>query len=484
MESPTQKPHVLVLTSPGSGHLVPTLGLAKRLASFSVLKITLFVVSADHASFSQSLLLKSSSEFHQDLSIVDLTPPNVAELVSADLSIESRIGIIMKESFTILESKIACMESPPAALIAEFFCMGAFHIADRLRLPKYLFITGTAWFAALILYAPTLDQEVEGEFADLNEPITIPGCKPLQPGDLIDPMLDRESERYIGCLKLAEQLQMADGIIMNTWEELEPLTVKAFRENNVLRLLTKPNVYPVGPIVRGVGSEGTANECWHWLNMQPNESVLYVSFGSGGNLTSEQMNELAWGLEQSRQRFIWVVRPPSDIDASGSFFGSNGCQEDLGYLPNNFLKRVHGVGLVVQNWAPQEYILAHPSIGGFLSHCGWNSTLESIMNGVPIIAWPLFAEQHMNAALLAEDLGVAVRAESLRSKGVIKREDIARIVKLVMVTKEGKEMRDKVNDAKQGALKAMAEGGSSYSSLLELVNEIRINRDAPLLVKA
>ena len=128
--------------------------------------------------------------------------------------------------------------------------------------------------------------------------------------------------------------------------------------------------------------------------MQPSESVIYVSFGSGGTLSKSQIAELAWGLELSQQRFIWVVRPPIDNDVHGSYF-SNTHDEietpNYNYLPEGFVTQTHKMGMLVPTWAPQEMILAHKSVGGFLTHCGWNSVLESILNGVPMIAWPLFA---------------------------------------------------------------------------------------------
>ncbi|KAK9948695.1 hypothetical protein M0R45_004260 [Rubus argutus] len=118
--------------------------------------------------------------------------------------------------------------------------------------------------------------------------------------------------------------------------------------------------------------------------------------------------EMAWGLELSQQRFIWVVRPPTTKSADSAFFTSgNGDGDHSSYLPEGFLTRTRDVGMVVPLWAPQVDILGHPSVGGFFSHCGWNSTLESVTNGVPMIAWPLYAEQRMNATLLTEELGVA-----------------------------------------------------------------------------
>lgn len=115
-----------------------------------------------------------------------------------------------------------------------------------------------------------------------------------------------------------------------------------------------------------------------WLVMQPRESVIYVSFGSGGTLSAEQTKELAWGLELRQQRFIWVIRPPIENDASANIFKmGNGFEGSSDYLPDGFLSRTHNVGLVVPMWAPQTEVLAQSSVCAFLSHCGWNSTLES-----------------------------------------------------------------------------------------------------------
>ena len=109
-------------------------------------------------------------------------------------------------------------------------------------------------------------------------------------------------------------------------------------------------------------------------------------------------------------------------DVSGSFFTvGNGSMGTVDYLPDGFLNRIHNVGLVVPMWAPQVQILEHPSIGAFLSHCGWNSTLESITNGVPMIAWPLYAEQKMNATMLTEELKVSVRSKELPTERIVER---------------------------------------------------------------
>ncbi|PKI32207.1 hypothetical protein CRG98_047402 [Punica granatum] len=216
------------------------------------------------------------------------------------------------------------------------------------------------------------------------------------------------------------------------------------------------------------------NKVLEWLDQQPAESVLYVSFGSGGTLSADQLTELAWGLEQSSHRFVWVVRPPTKDSASGSFFRlSKKTDKTPEYLPDGFVTRTQDKGLVVPTWAPQTEVLAHLSVGGFLSHCGWNSILESILNGVPMIAWPLYAEQKMNATMLAEQLGVTVKPEKLPSSGIIRRDEIEAMVRRVMEKdgNEGKQMRIRAHDLKRTADEALREGGSSHYMLSQMARE-------------
>ncbi|KAL5704846.1 hypothetical protein ACHQM5_023217 [Ranunculus cassubicifolius] len=470
------KPHIVLIASPGMGHLIPLLELSKRIVSLNKHHVTLFVVSTS-TSTSQSHLLKCSSKFHQDLQFVELTPVNIPDIVSTNLSVESRLDLIMKESLATFKLHIASMESPPAALIVDIFGLYAFHVAEKLSIPKYVFVTSSAWFAALTIYVPTLDQEIKGQYIELTEPIQIPGCKPIRPSDVVGPMLDRDIERYRMYVNMGQRMRTADGILLNTWEDLEPQSVMALRENHNLRRIMKAHIYPVGPIIRSIGPDKIHNECLDWLMGQPNDSVLYVSFGSGGTLSFEQITEVAWGLELSLQRFIWVVRPPTmSDDASGSFFNTQRESDDpFGYLPQGFLTRIRGFGMLVHDWAPQVDILSHPSLGGFLSHCGWNSILESITNGVPMIAWPLYAEQRMNATLLAEVLGVAVQPELLPSAKIIQREEIAKMVRHVMVHNEGKLLRVRVRNIKKESFEAIDTRGSSYNSLLEVSKKWEAN---------
>ncbi|KAL2498437.1 UDP-glycosyltransferase 72E1 [Abeliophyllum distichum] len=290
---------------------------------------------------------------------------------------------------------------------------------------KYVYVPTTAWFTALTIYCPVLDKEIEGQYVDQEDLLEIPGCKPVRPEDVVDPMLDRNDQQYYEYVGIGNRIPLCDGIMLNTWDYLEPTTLRAFKENDIWRSIVKIPVYPIGPLRRPVQPEGSKSAVIEWLDKQPNESVIFVSFGSGGMLSAQQITELAFGLELSEQRFIWVVRPPTEGAADDAFFttktaGSDGTPSPC-YFPEGFGTRTANLGLLVPNWADQVEILNHPSVGGFMSHCGWNSTLESICGGVPMIAWPLYSEQRLNATFLVEELGIAARPRVLPTKKVVAR---------------------------------------------------------------
>ncbi|TKY68850.1 Hydroquinone glucosyltransferase [Spatholobus suberectus] len=195
-------------------------------------------------------------------------------------------------------------------------------------------------------------------------------------------------------------------------------------------------------------------------------SVLYVSFGSGGTLSQEQMIELAYGLELSNLKFLWVVRAPNNT-ANAAYLGAQKHVDPFQFLPCGFLERTKEQGMVVPSWAPQIQILSHSSVGGFLTHCGWNSTLESVLHGVPLITWPLYAEQRMNAVVLSEGLKVGVRPR-VNENGFVERVDIVEVIKCLMEGKEGGEMRKRMKELKKAAANALKEDGSSTKTLSQL----------------
>ncbi|KAH7566449.1 hypothetical protein ACOSP7_022940 [Xanthoceras sorbifolium] len=469
----TTKPHVALLASPGMGHVIPVLELGKRLVVYHEFQVTIFVVATDAATVESQLRnLPNPNLFN----VVSLPPVDISGVVDPAASIVTKIIVMMRESLPALRSAISAMSLRPTALIVDLFGSEAMVIADELKMLKYVFIASNAWFLSATTYFPTIDKQLEEEHINQQKPLMIPGCKPVPFEDTLEAFLDPKDQVYVEYLRLGLEIPKADGVLINTWEDLETATLAAMRDTTSLGRVTKVPVYPIGPLVRQVTPPALEDSVLGWLDKQPTESVIYVSFGSGGTLSSKQMIELAWGLEQSQQRFVWVVRPPMDNDASGTFFEvGNGSDGTPNYLPDGFLTRNSEKGLVVQKWAPQAELLAHPSMGGFLSHCGWNSTMESILNGVPMIAWPLYAEQKMNATMLTEELGVAVRSKELpTTERIVEREEIETMVRRIIVDKEGHGMRSRVKKLKHSAEKATSIVGSSYDSLSKVAKDCEI----------
>ncbi|KAL3525425.1 hypothetical protein ACH5RR_013797 [Cinchona calisaya] len=466
----SKKLHIAILASPGLGHLIPVRVLGNRLASLHDVKITILVITTNTSEAESQLLKPPSGEKLVD--ILPIPPVGISHLIDANTKMVTQLSIMVHEALPGVRSTIAGMKPRPDVLIGDLFCTEAFPIATEFGMPMYLYVPSTAWFTALTTYCPVLHEQIDGQYVDQTEPLKIPGCKSVRPEDVVDPMLDRNDQQYREYLRHGIGYTLGDGILMNTWEDLEPISLEALRKNESLGAVVKRPVYPIGPLRRPIEPEGPRSELIKWLDMQPNESVIFVSFGSGGTLSAQQITELAWGLELSQQRFIWVVRPPAKSGADESFFTSgSGSDGTPDYLPEGFLTRTKKSGLVEPLWTEQVEILNHPSVGGFLSHCGWNSTLESITTGVPMIAWPLYAEQRLNATMLTEELGIAVRPEVLPTKKVVGRKEIEKMVRTVMEYKEGKLMRDKVRQLKISAENALNKGGSSYNNMCDLLKD-------------
>ncbi|GJV40277.1 hydroquinone glucosyltransferase-like protein [Tanacetum coccineum] len=459
--------HVAIFPSPGMGHLIPLAELAQRLLQHHRLFATFIIPTVVGATIKpQNDILNTMPE---NISSIFLPPVDLND-IHDDATAETRIALTMGRSFHALRETLAELvraSKRPTAFVVDVFGPPSFDIVKEFNIPPYIFCPVSAMSVISLFYTPILDKMYDCELRDLPEPLRLPGCVPFRGSEMSEPLQDKKSEIYKQILHLLNLFSLSKGVLVNSFYELEPSAFKALEEGE----WCKPEVYSVGPLIRPGSKNQTGDgiECLKWLDKQPVGSVLFVSFGSGGTLSQHQLNELAFGLEQSGQRFVWVVKSPHE-KSNASYFNAQSHLDPFGFLPDGFLDRVKDQGLVVASWVPQIEILSHGSTGGFLTHCGWNSILESVVNGVPMIAWPLFAEQRMNAVLLTDGLGVAYRVK-VDEKGLVGRDEIDKCVRNLIAGEDGRKMKLKVSELKDLAVMAMSQDGSSTKSLLSVAQK-------------
>ncbi|XP_044502312.1 hydroquinone glucosyltransferase-like [Mangifera indica] len=462
-----QKPHIAIVPSPGMGHLIPLVEFAKQLVLHHDFSVTFIITTTG------SELLKAQKlaldNLPQSINLIFLPPVSFEDL-SKDTSIQAKLTLATTRSLSLISEAIRSLVSTSrlVALVTDHFGTDAFDVAFEFNVPPYLFFTASPLQLAFLLFnLPTMDLNVSCEYRDIpTQVIDIPGFGVLvHVSDLPDPVQNRKGDAYKWFLHNTKRFVLAEGILVNSFVDFGVSLIGALQEEGT----GKPPVYPIGPLIRSSSSnESSGSDCLEWLDRQPSNSVLFVSFGSGGTLSYDQLTEFALGLEMSEQKFLWVVKSPDDKSASGSYFSVQSNKNPFDFLPKGFVERTKGQGLVVPSWAPQIEILGHSSTGGFVSHCGWNSILESVVHGVPLIAWPLFAEQRLNAVILSEDQKVALRPKA-NENGLIGRDELAKVVKDLLTSEEGMKIRERMNSLKEAAAKALSKEGSSTKTLSDMV---------------
>ncbi|GMH12092.1 hypothetical protein Nepgr_013933 [Nepenthes gracilis] len=478
--------HVLMLPFMARGHLIPFLELAKQIRRRTGFIITILNTAANIQFLRSQLLGSGVDEAAGGIRLVELPfcasdhglPPNVES--TRGLSLPQMIDLFYASTGLeaplrrfILEEIIAKEGRPPLCIIADLFFGWAFDLAKNLRSVGVTFCTGGAYGTAAYV---SLWKDIPQRHSNDGE-FTLPGFpkshrfhvsqlhKFLRAADGTDSW-----SRYFQP-QLSKTVN-SSGWLLNTVEEIEPLGM------SIIRNYVKLPVWPVGPLLPpfmlspppASDPHDRKDRCVSWLDSQPHDSVLYISFGSQNTITLTQMMELAIGLEESGKPFIWVIRPPFGFDLEGEF------REE--WLPIGFESRLSETekGMVVKKWAPQMEILSHRSTGAFLSHCGWNSVLESLSQGVPIVGWPLASEQAYNSKMLAEEMGVSV--ELTRGlEGNVTKENVKKIVELVL-NREGKggDMKKKAVEVGKHLRAAMKEDefekGSSLRAMDDFVDTI------------
>ncbi|KAI5059941.1 hypothetical protein GOP47_0024361 [Adiantum capillus-veneris] len=464
--------HAIVLPHPLQGHITPLLHLSQKLASSYNVAIT-FVVT-------QHIFSKMQITSHPLIKLVgladNLPQDHPRQSTFAD-SYEAVMGLEIPTDSLLQE--LSSQNQLPSFIIADTFVTWAQKLALKYSIPRVAFATtNVTAFAVMSSTSKLIDlgilplKTVNGSSKYVDQLITcFPFLPPLQPHDIPVSLRSPSVSHYRMQFVMAQfaELSKAVTVMVNSVTELE----KTVLEN----LEHKVPTFCIGPTLR-LGGENfllqktgmrtsllpEQEDCLPWLDKQGSGSVLYVSFGSIANLEKAQLVELASGLGASNQPFLWVIRP-------GSFEGS---LSDV--LPVGFSERTRNRGYIV-SWCPQLLVLSHRALGGFMTHCGWNSILENLcLGGVPMICWPHEAEQALNARVIVDiwKVGLKVKKEE---DGIVKLEEVERVVRAVMCEEGAKELKDKAIELGKVAKRAVEEGGSSLKNI-EKVLEVVSNTKA------
>ncbi|KAL6605972.1 hypothetical protein ACP70R_041625 [Stipagrostis hirtigluma subsp. patula] len=364
----------------------------------------------------------------------------------------------------------------PTCVVADFCHPWAKELAASLGVQRLTFFSMCA-FTLLCQHNVERFNAYDG-VADEHELVVVPGLeKRVEVSRAQAPGFFRGQaafEKFADDLE--QKLAEADGIVTNSFLEMEPEYVAGYEAAR------KMKVWTVGPVSlyhqrtatlasRGNTAAIGADECLRWLDGMDPSSVMYVNFGSIAHAEPKQVVELGLGLEASGHPFIWVVR---NADHHG---------EEVRAFLQELEGRVAGRGLLIRGWAPQVLILSHAAVGGFVTHCGWNSTMEAITAGLPVVTWPHFSDQFLNEKMAVEVLGIGVTVgvteplmyQAVYKEIVVGREVVERAVRSVMDGgDEGEERRRRARELAAKARAAVEEGGSSHENLLDLVKSFEV----------
>ncbi|GER53980.1 UDP-sugar:glycosyltransferase [Striga asiatica] len=483
---------LVFIPSPGLSHLVSTIEAAKLLLNRDPrLSVTILVMKlpTDQTvdNYTQTTPITAPRLTLTHLPNHDFAPsPNRMPMIDF---INTR-GPHVKEAVSGLISRQAGQTgSRVAGLVLDMFCTVFTDIADELGLPSYVFFTSGASALGLINYLVSLKFDKGEDLTRYKDPsldLPVPCFSSPVPAKVLPGVMvsgGPVSSNFLGYFKRVADTR---GVMVNTFEELEPFALESLKTDGRM-----PRVYPVGPVL-SAENQTLDGELKEWLDRQPDGSVVFLCFGTMGSFDRAQVAEIAAGLEQSGARFLWSLRKPGGPVKPGGAFVPPTEYEDFGeVLPEGFLERTSGVGRVM-GWAPQVAVLAHVAVGGFISHCGWNSTLESVWHGVPMATLPLYAEQQMNAFLLVRELGIAeaIRIDYRKDFGseegsspenIVGAGEIEEAVRRLMAA-DGGGVREKVREMQGKSRAALEEGGSSYHAITSFIEDAAAVQLAELLV--
>ncbi|KAH9702171.1 UDP-glycosyltransferase 76F1 [Citrus sinensis] len=432
---------------PLQGHISPMLQLANILHSQG------FTITIIHTSFNSP---NPSSHPHLTFHFIQ---ENLSESEASTDDLVAFVSLLNTKCLVPFRDCLAKLladveEEPIACLISDAMLPFTQAVADSLKLPRIVLRTGGASSFVVFAAFPLLKERGYFPIQDSKGQEPVVELPPLKIKDL--PVINtRDPETLYEIVNgMVDGAKVSSGIIWNTFEDLEESALATLRQQFSIP------IFPIGPFHVCIPASPSSlltqdQSCIAWLDKQAPKSVIYVSFGSIAAVSEAEFLEIAWGLANCKLPFLWVVRP-------GLTRGSD-CLEPL---PSGFMEMVDGRGHLVK-WAPQQEVLAHPAVGAFWTHNGWNSTLESICEGIPMICMPCFTDQKVNARYVSDVWKVGLQLEN-----GLKREEIEKTIRRVMVEKQGEEIRSRIFRLKEKANHSWKQGRSSFESINSLVTHI------------
>lgn len=471
-----EKAELIFIPGPGMGHLVPAVEFGKLLTEqderFSVVFL---IINLPYNTGIDSCSLSSLVDEGSRISFLNIDSDQESASELRNVAAVELIECCRPQVRVAVLGMISKLKNVTrvAGLVVDMFSCSMIDVAHEFQLPSYMFFTSSAGFLGLILQVQTLKDDYNQEISDYKDSdaeILVPSFRNPVPARVLPTTMLEHPEVV---LPLSRSIRECKGIIVNTFLELEHYAINSLSDQN--RKI--PRIYPIGPIINHNCTQDDV--IMSWLDNQPTASVVFLCFGSLGSFNKEQVKEIALALEHCGYRFLWSLRRPP---AKGEMNAPESYIDPEEVLPEGFLDRTSGKGKVI-GWAPQVAILGHPAVGGFVSHCGWNSILEATWFGVPIAAWPMHAEQQVNAFEMITELEIAVEIKmdyrhdlNYESKIAVSAEEIEKGIKslmmMVVMDESKNEMRKKIRDLKEKSQKAMMDDGSSKTSLGHLIDDV------------
>ncbi|KAH6802330.1 hypothetical protein C2S51_033776 [Perilla frutescens var. frutescens] len=451
--------HVLVFPAPAQGHINSMLKLAELLCAVGF-HVTFLTPTYIHRRLSQhSDFISRFSQRSFRLRPIPDRPQD--DLRPGSFDVKEWLDSLRATAQPFLRDLLAEDDSAPIdCVISDGILSFVLELAEETDVPVFYMrtLSACAFWAYFSLPDLIKSHQLPFDSDDLDLPVVNVGGMEgiLRRRDLPSCCRSGLNSRPMQAI-MHETLQTprAKGLILNTFDHLEAATLDQIRTRI-------PNIYAVGPLhahlknrLHYVDRSSASTSLWEedmgclkWLDEQPSKSVIYVSFGSIVQVTKEAQMEFWHGLVNSGKRFLWVIRP----DSSGI----------LTEISEGVKQRGRVVG-----WAPQEEVLVHPAVGGFLTHCGWNSTLESIVAGVPMICWPHFGDQHVNSRFVGD-----IWKLGRDMKDGWDRVTVEKMVRDVMEARRD-EFLQRAEDMAKSARESVEEGGTSYADLDRLIEDIQ-----------